>query len=132
MIQGIDNKGYLRTRMDGVTQHIHSIVTQHFLGTRPHKFTVNHKDGNKLNNRIDNLEYVSYSDNLRHAYAIGLNTSFGVNSRFYKDGRCKDKAAYEKAYYLANKDRICANARVSRKARRLAKKNKTTTVTTNV
>ena len=128
MTPTLDNKGYLRVSLSAKSNHIHRIVTQHFLGTRPDKFTVNHKDGNKLNNRIENLEYISMADNVRHAFSTGLNNAFcGVNSKFYKDGRTKDKAAYEKAYRLANKDKINANARASY----LAKKNKTTTVTTN-
>ncbi|MBG6240457.1 MAG: hypothetical protein EKE12_01095 [Candidatus Symbiopectobacterium sp. Clec_Harlan] len=36
------------------------------------KSTVNHKDGNKLNNKIDNLEWASYSENLEHAVISGL------------------------------------------------------------
>lgn len=34
--------------------------------------TVNHKDGNPLNNNMDNLEWVSLADNIRHGFASGL------------------------------------------------------------
>lgn len=35
--------------------------------------TVNHKDGDSLNNRLDNLELISLADNIRHAFDTGLN-----------------------------------------------------------
>ena len=37
-----------------------------------HSKTVNHKDGNRLNNRLDNLEIISLADNIRHAFDTGL------------------------------------------------------------
>lgn len=53
-------------------RYIHRLVAEHFLeGSNE---TVNHKDGNKLNNYIDNLEWCSYSDNNRHARETGLSS----------------------------------------------------------
>ena len=48
------------------------LVATTFLGTPPKGFTVNHKDGNRLNNKIDNLEWLSLEDNIRHGFATGL------------------------------------------------------------
>lgn len=36
--------------------------------------TINHKDGNRLNNNINNLEWVSLKDNIRHGFRTGLYT----------------------------------------------------------
>lgn len=36
------------------------------------KLTVNHKDGNRMNNNINNLELISLADNIRHAFNTGL------------------------------------------------------------
>lgn len=36
------------------------------------KMTVNHKDGNRKNNNVDNLEWLSLQDNIKHAYENGL------------------------------------------------------------
>lgn len=48
------------------------LVAMTFLGTPPEGFTVNHKDGNRLNNAVDNLEWLSLADNIRHGFSTGL------------------------------------------------------------
>ena len=51
---------------------VHRLVAEAFLDN-PHDFpTVNHKDGNKANNSVDNLEWASYSDNNTHALRHNL------------------------------------------------------------
>lgn len=50
---------------------IHQLVAEAFLGN-PHKYTeVNHKDFNKANNNVKNLEWVSRKENVQHAIAAG-------------------------------------------------------------
>lgn len=43
-----------------------------YIGERPDGLQINHIDGNKQNNSVDNLEYVTQSENLKHAFRIGL------------------------------------------------------------
>jgi hypothetical protein len=43
------------------------------IGTRRGQWCVNHKDGNKLNSCIDNLEWLTTADNVKHAWDTGLN-----------------------------------------------------------
>lgn len=47
---------------------IHRLVMEAFCGKSD--LEVNHKDGNKNNNNIENLEYVTHSENMRHSYRI--------------------------------------------------------------
>ena len=46
--------------------YAHRLVAEAFLENKDNLPVVNHKDGNKLNNNLDNLEWVSYSDNAKH------------------------------------------------------------------
>lgn len=57
-----------------VILHMHRVVAQQFVeNTDPMRNkVVNHKDGNKLNYHPSNLEWVTYSENMKHAYAMGL------------------------------------------------------------
>lgn len=57
-----------------VNYMIHRLVAQTFLNKPIDKDYVNHIDGNKLNNRVDNLEWVTRSENEKHAYIHGLIT----------------------------------------------------------
>lgn len=56
----------------GVTTAVHRIVALAHLGLRPDGLTINHKDGNKLNNNVENLEYVTSRANREHAIEHGL------------------------------------------------------------
>jgi len=52
--------------------NVHQLVMLAFVGEPPPDHQVNHKDGNKANNRLENLEYVTISENHLHAYETGL------------------------------------------------------------
>ena len=67
------SKGYRVVSLGrGYQRTVHSLVATAFIGPRPEGFEINHKDGDKTNNRVGNLEYMTHGDNQKHAIATGL------------------------------------------------------------
>ena len=70
--QYVGKDGYLRTQIAGKTRLVHRLIAIAFVAADPGKDFVNHKDGNKQNNRACNLEWVTREENMIHAYSHGL------------------------------------------------------------
>ena len=54
----------------GIRRLIHCLVLENFIGKTSKRYQVNHKDGNKTNNRVKNLEWVTPKENINHAKII--------------------------------------------------------------
>lgn len=84
----VDNVKYSRS--------VHRIVAEAFLPNPDNKPEVNHKDGSRLNNNLDNLEWNTKEENMKHAVETGLidnpfgdgSRNFHGTTRAWKDGTC--------------------------------------------
>ncbi len=73
----VSDCGYIRVclkKLDGTTAtySVHRLIAEHFIPNPENKPQVNHKDGNKLNNAVDNLEWATNLENAHHAMTHGL------------------------------------------------------------
>ena len=70
------SRGYWLISLNGTNMLAHRLIMEAFYGKS--SLTVDHLDGNKLNNSLDNLEYVTLSENVKRAYDSGLKANAGI------------------------------------------------------
>ena len=98
-----NKKGYLEfdfRRQGGTTKLVHRLVAEAFIPNPNDLPQINHKDGNKTNNRVDNLEWCDNSYNQKHAFENGLQKGnfYHPNSKL-----TYDDVMYIKKHYIRNK-----------------------------
>lgn len=62
--------GYRYVFIQGSWQYIHRLVYETFVGEIPEGLEINHKDGNRANNALDNLECLTHRANIKHSFDV--------------------------------------------------------------
>ena len=93
-----DKKGYHRLRVtverEKMSYKVHREVAKAFIPNPDNLPQVNHKDGNKSNNAVDNLEWISNRDNAHHAIENGLWENVFEGSRKVNESRKRPVIGY--------------------------------------
>ena len=76
----IEKTGYIQVSFKGKTYRSHRLVASTFIENPDGKPFVNHIDGDKENNHVDNLEWVTEKENTEHAIKTGLFNISGVEN----------------------------------------------------
>lgn len=100
----VDDNGYRRTCIRGISILVHHIIWFLCKGEWP-KALLNHADGNKLNNRIDNLEESTSRDNQLHRYAVERKNGLPIG--IHRSTRLPV------GVYRSSRNRYCARFRVN-------------------
>lgn len=110
----VSDRGYLRAWVGTKTERVHRVVADAFIGPIPPGMTVNHIDGNKMNNRVSNLEIVTQADNIRHALATGLKRRAPLTGRPnpYAQGEKNHDAKLKAEQVLAIRRRVASGERM--------------------
>lgn len=95
---GINNFGYKRLWLSKENKSkgflLHRLIAIHFIPNPDNLSEVNHKDADKLNNSINNLEWCSHSENMAHANSMGLISTIEMIKTLKKyNSLDRDKAA---------------------------------------
>ena len=74
----LDATGYLRINVDGKAAHVHRLVYQNSYGKIPKGFDVDHVNGIRSDNKIDNLRLVTRSQNMQNMRRPKTGSSSGI------------------------------------------------------
>ena len=94
---------------------VHRLVAEAFIPNPENKPTVNHLDGNKHNNAVDNLEWATHSENHKHAFATGLRSVEDCRERMIGKKFGKSTSQYNYVCYDKSRNRWKASIKTNGK-----------------
>lgn len=100
-------KGYNQVKCDNKPITVHRLLALTFIPNPENKKEVNHINGIKNDNRIDNLEWVTHAQNIQHAYDNGMIKKTNKTKVNYYEVRLRRCAG-------ASFDQICNEFKISR------------------
>lgn len=103
----MDARGYYHVSLNGRTITVHRLVAWKYCQGYSEGMTVNHIDGNKLNNHKDNLEWISTKDNCVHAMK-----NIPTKKKLYSDDTIR-KIRELSNLWKTNKDRRYSNPKLA-------------------
>jgi len=100
---GLSRKGYKRINIRSKVYQIHRLIAITFIENPDNKPQVNHIDGNKLNNNVYNLEWVTNQENRDHAIKLNLhaNRSNGLKHKISLNDCYKIKELYDSKLFTS-------------------------------
>lgn len=112
-----NNKGYECVHLWNI-QHkellVHRLVAEAFIPNPSNKKEVNHKDGNSLNNKVDNLEWCTHSENMLHSFRVlGQRTVKGMVMN-NKPVKCLDTGEVFASASEAARQKGCSQSNVTK------------------
>lgn len=111
----IHTSGYKMVNIKGYTKFVHRLVALCFLENKEQKEFVNHINGIKDDNRVENLEWCTRKENEKHAFSTGLKNSTGDKnpmSKLKHEDVVKIKSQKERS--VSNKKELCIKYGVTR------------------
>jgi hypothetical protein len=72
ILKQVINNNYKRVKLSTKLVFVHRMVAKAFIDNPEHKPQVNHIDGNRLNNNVENLEWCTCKENIDHAVKLNL------------------------------------------------------------
>ncbi|MBO4780491.1 MAG: HNH endonuclease [Selenomonadaceae bacterium] len=97
------NKGERTLRL------VHRIVAETFIPNPENKPEVNHINGIKTDNRVENLEWVTHEENIRHAYDTGL-INLPSGEKHHKAKLTNEQVAWARSVYIPRDKEFSAHA----------------------